>query len=121
LATLSEILQRVSGTAFFAHAPAINASSVGLFGNTPLHVAATWGDCEAISALVRAGADINKRGEHGFTPLMEAVAQGHQHAVLLLVSLGALPLTNDDGFLPSQYASISGNAELSALLTQRGC
>jgi len=120
VATLSEILQRVSATADFASAPATNACSVGLFGNTPLHVAATWGDCEAISSLVHAGADLNKRAEHGFTPLMEAVAQGHQDAALLLVSLGALPIRNDDGFLPNQYASISGHPELAVILLQHG-
>ncbi|NIN34750.1 MAG: ankyrin repeat domain-containing protein, partial [Gammaproteobacteria bacterium] len=49
---------------------------VGADSTKPIHVAAAWGDCEAISILVDAGADINARGERGFTPLMEAVVQG---------------------------------------------
>lgn len=119
--TLSEVLKRISDTAYFAHAPALAANSPGLFGNHPLHVAACWGDCDAISVLVQAGADINRRGEHGFTPLMEAVAQGHRHAALLLISLGGSAIPNDDGELPSQYALALGDPEFSTLLAQHGC
>lgn len=121
MVTLSEVLKRVSDTAEFAHAPAVSANHSGLFGNFPLHVAACWGDCEAISVLAHAGTNVDQRGEHGFSPLMEAVAQGHRDAALPLISLGATAVRNDDGQLPSQYALMDGDAELSALLAQHGC
>ncbi|QBB70821.1 ankyrin repeat domain-containing protein [Pseudolysobacter antarcticus] len=118
--TLSAILKRIGGVAEFSGIQIDGPNTCGLFNVYPLHVAAIWGDCEAIRVLVIAGARVNQQGEHGFTPLMEAVAQNIREPVELLISLGAEPLRNDDGQLPSEYAQIGGREELAALLRQHG-
>ncbi|RXR06400.1 ankyrin repeat domain-containing protein [Pseudoxanthomonas composti] len=117
---LKSLLEKIGSVADFAGIDVVDANTLGLCKSAPLHVAAVWGDCEAITLLVEAGAFIDQRGEDGFTPLMEAVAQGHKDAVDLLISLGAAPLRNDDGQLPSDYARVGGNEELSQLLARRG-
>ena len=118
--SLANILKRIEDVADFAGVKVVDANTPGLFQTSPLHVAAIWGDCEAIQLLANAGARINQRGEHGFTPLMEAVAQNHPEAVQLLVSLGAQPLRNDDGQLPSEYAQLGGREALATYLRQHG-
>jgi ankyrin repeat protein len=75
--TLDELLQQVGSVADFAGIEVRSPNTKGNFATYPLHVAAVWGDCEAIRILVEAGALIDQTGEHGFTPLMEAVAQGN--------------------------------------------
>ena len=117
---LTHLLQKIQGVSAFAETEVTDANTRGLFNNYPLHVAAVWGDSEAIKLLVGAGARINQRGEHGFTPLMEAVAQGHHEAAALLISLGAEPLRNDDGQIPSEYARVGGDDQLASYLAQHG-
>ena len=120
MTTLAEVLKRIGDVAEFCEGAPADSNQRGLFDTYPLHVAAVWGDCEAIRILVEAGARINQRGEHGFTPLMEAVAQGHRDAALLLIDLGATAERNDGGDLPSEYARIAGNDELAGILAERG-
>ena len=117
---LKEILRKVGAVADYSGIEVTDPNTRGLFGTFPLHVAATWGDCEAITILVASGARINQKGEHGFSPLMEAVAQGHADAAKLLISLGAEAIPNDDGNSPSQYAAIGGYNELAQYLSQQG-
>jgi uncharacterized protein len=120
MSTLPEVLKRVGDVSYFVDIEVTDANTLGYFGNRPLHVAAVWGDCEAIGILVQSGARIDEAGEHGFTPLMEATAQGHIEACKLLVSLGARPVRNNDGQLPSQYAATGGKEELAAWLAANG-
>ena len=120
MSDLADVLKRVGDVADFSDIAATGPNTRGLFGTRPLHVVAVWGDCNAIEVLVRAGALIDERGEHGFTPLMEATAQGHREACELLISLGAAPVRNDDGDLPSEYADASGNTELATWLRSNG-
>ena len=115
-----DVLKEVSSVADFCGIEATDVNTMGLFNNYPLHIVAVWGDSEAISLLVAAGARVNQRGEHGFTPLMEAVGQGHFEAVKKLIALGAEPLPNDQGTRPSQYARISKNESLANYLDENG-
>jgi len=62
-----------------------------LFGDTPLHIVAAWGDDEAARVLLDAGAEIDVPGEEGCTPLHEAIMQGHVETARLLLSRGANP------------------------------
>lgn len=120
MSALSEVLKRVGDVADFADVEVTDPNTLGYFRNRPLHVAAVWGDCGAIRILVEAGARIDEPGEHGFTPLMEATAQGNLEACELLVSLGALPVRNEWGQLPSEHAAVDGKSELAAWLASNG-
>jgi len=118
--TIEGLLRRIGGTAYFSGVKVAGPNTPGLFGTTPLHIAATWGDCEAIRMLVEAGADLDAQGEYGFTPLMEAVSQGNGDAVRLLVELGAAPLANEEGLSPSGFAAVMKHAELESYLKGQG-
>ena len=73
-----------------------------------------------IAALLNAGADIQSRGEHGYSPLHEAVEQGHIEAVRLLLERGAsVTATCDDGHTPIQSAQILSEHEIETLLQTR--
>jgi ankyrin repeat protein len=120
MSDLAEVLKRVGDVADFSDIAVTGPNTLGLFNTRPLHVAAIWGDCSAIEILVRAGALLDERGEHGFTPLMEATAQGHHEACKLLVSLGAAPVRNDDGQLPSEYADVGDRKDLASWLRAIG-
>jgi len=82
------------------------------YGDTPLHIVANWGDCEAIKLLVEAGAEIDARGESGFTPLHCAAEQNHAEAASLLLALGAKILENDHGETPLILAEAVGSEEV---------
>jgi ankyrin repeat protein len=79
--------------------PEVN--SVGMFGNTPISVAITWGDLEAVKLLVEAGANIDVQMERGSTPLHEAISAGEFDIARYLVRMGAdQTIKNDEGKLP---------------------
>jgi ankyrin repeat protein len=87
-------------------------------GDNPLHVAAIWGDSEAIALLIRAGADVNSVGDMGYTPLLHAVTYGHLAAVRVLLATGASPhVRSEFGTTAVEKAMLSGNPELIAWFT----
>ena len=70
-----------------------------------------WGDCEAIYLLVEAGADINAKGERGYTPLHCAAEQNHFKAIKLLLALGADVQFDDDNYSPLELAELLESTE----------
>ncbi len=110
--SLEEVLQQVRMTADFAEHPVDSANSTNGYGDTPLHIAACWGNIGAIKLLIEAGADINKKGETGFTPLHCAAEQGHPNAVRYLLLVGATSVKNNDGLLPIELAEALNNIEV---------
>lgn len=118
--TIEQLYKEIEKVADFSGIKIDAPDTLGLFSNRPLHVAAVWNDCEAIDMLTSAGADVNIKGEHGFTPLFEAAAQDNYEAVKRLIELGAKPITNDDGLLPSEYASHSVSKKTIKLLRDNG-
>ncbi|HEY7924528.1 MAG TPA: ankyrin repeat domain-containing protein, partial [Vicinamibacteria bacterium] len=61
----------------FASMNLVDVNQVGNFGNTPLTVAAVRGLMDELVALLDAGAALDFAGEHGYTALHHAAAQGH--------------------------------------------
>ena len=87
----------------FAHLDIISVRSVTADGDTPLHVAAIRNDTAIAEELIKAGADVNARGEHGYTPLHEAFEQNRPEMVSLLMAHGAdVSIRNDDDLTPRE-------------------
>jgi ankyrin repeat protein len=110
LDNLKKLLSKIGELPAFESLPHLSATSKTSVGETPLHVAASWGDLDAIKLLVDAGADLSARGDLGYTPLHEAAEQGHANAVALLIKLGArINMTQDQGLTASDLAKLMGN------------
>jgi uncharacterized protein len=102
--SLEELLLAISDVLVLEER-AISVNEIGYDNDRPLHVAAIWGDVQAIEMLVAAGADVDARGEFRFTPLRHAVSQGHVAAARRLLELGASPHARGDwGGTPHELA-----------------
>lgn len=94
-----------------------DVNTVSLFGDYPIHIAATRGNINEILSLVSAGANVNVKGEHGYTPLHDAVEQGHIESVKLLLKLGSdKELKNEDGDTPLNLAILLDEKEIQRIL-----
>ena len=63
--------------------------------------AAMLGRRDIVRALIEAGADIQKKGQFGYTALHAAAQNGHLDVVQELVKYGAsVNCKNDDGDIP---------------------
>ena len=86
----------------------INEFSINNYGESVLHLAACQGRVDIIERLIDDGVDINKKGEHGYTPLHEAIEQGNYLAALYLIKRGAdLMVKNDFGMSPLDILDLS--------------
>jgi hypothetical protein len=75
-----------------------------------------------ITALLKAGADVNSRHEYGFTPLFGASYKGNKNAVELLLAQPGIKLdeTTDDGDTALMAAAEHGHAEIVEMLLNAG-
>lgn len=80
--------------------------------DTPLHIAAWYGREAAAAALLEGGADVDRRDESGFTPLMRAAAEGHAGMVRLLLRARAAlaAVESEDRRTALHLASSCGSA-----------
>jgi ankyrin repeat protein len=70
----------------------------GVFGTTPLHLAAWLGHKEIAELLITNGTDVNaKKAVEGETPLHEAAIEGHKEIAELLIVNGANVNAKDKG------------------------
>jgi ankyrin repeat protein len=106
---LTELLRQINEVPDFVGSEVTSPNSTNVLGDTPLHVAAVWGDINAIRILVESGAILDAPGEYGYTPLHDAIGQGNVEAALLLAAFGArLDTPNDDGRTPLDIARDCG-------------
>ena len=112
-----DVLARIQEVVEFADAPLLNVNQRGMFGNTPLKVACVWGDIDAASFLLDAGADVNAKNEDGYTALHWAASLGNQRLASLLIERGAgRESTNDEGLTPRELARFRGDEAMALLL-----
>ena len=72
-------------------------------------------------AVMRMGADINRHGKGGQTPVLTAVLMGHVEAVETLINLGAdLRLKEHMGYSVIHAAAFQGRAQVLKLLASHG-
>lgn len=65
-----------------------SVKSTSICGDTPLHIAAIWGDSEMLKALIAAGAALNAKGEQDMTALHYAIEHKHAHCAQVLIDSG---------------------------------
>lgn len=116
-AELSEVLAKMADLPTFVGVKLTSVHDRGLLGDTPLHVAAIWGNIDIGKILLDAGANLNVPGEYGNTPLHEAIRPGNEGFVRLLLSRGALKdPKNQDGLTPADLARALKIPEIEELL-----
>ena len=101
----------------FAEIALEDVNQVGNFGERPLHVAASRGNMDEVTALVEAGAEVNAPGDLGNTPLHEAVGQGHLATVQFLLDHGAsVDVQNELGETPLDKARQGNRQDIARIL-----
>lgn len=102
------------------------AQSNGLFlrcydGYSPLHVAVSAGNLEAIRLIVAAGADLKAKNDFGSTPLHGAILASNVDVAELLLDLGAdIHSSGPDSQSPLEFSRQWGEREIEKLLLKRG-
>lgn len=95
------------------------------YGQTPLHIAAFFGQANIIECLLNHGAEIDALEQDGETPLHFAANQGHVDAVQVLLNQGARILTDDQdedcaSGTALHKAAYNGNTAIISLLLDHG-
>jgi uncharacterized protein len=118
--TLEEFLLRSSDVLFPDQArmpKPLTVHSRASDGDTPLHVAAFWGDRHATRILLEAGADVNAKGDMSCTPLYFAVMKNHVQVAEFLLERGADPDAKSElDSSPRTLAPHKGDEAMMALL-----
>lgn len=89
-----------------------------MMGDTPLHVAAAYGNAEAVEALLDAGTDPNCINWFGVTALHNAAATNDAASVRTLLLYGADPDIIALGYTPQDLALSFGSNDAFVLLQQ---
>lgn len=101
--------------------PAAHGNAADAAGGHALVLAAAAGQDAVLRALLQRGADIERRGDNGFTALGAAAFWGHRSAVRLLLRAGADPTRlGATGQTALHLASTAGHADVVGALLQAG-
>jgi len=89
--------------------------------NTPLHVAAYFGQSSVLNYLLVSGAVLDAKNKKGFTALHYAANKGHEDAVAILLAHGAEPNRKaKNGKRPLHLAAILGRNNIIRQLLDGG-
>lgn len=114
---LDSVLNDMRVTVDFSNVPIKSIEQKGIFGNTPLIVAAGWGNADAVRLLLDAGANINAMGEDHDTALHRAVAVEALDVVQILIDRGAsIEMADADGYTPQDFAEDARDLRIRELL-----
>lgn len=90
-------------------------------GWTPLLVASQEGATDIASALIEAGADVDRGSDDDWTPLMIAAQNGHDDVLVALIEAGANPrVARADNWTPLHSAVTRENIGATRILTDAG-
>jgi ankyrin repeat protein len=116
-------LGRVPRVRELLHAEPARVSSFSADGWTALHLAAHFGQVEAMKALLEEGAHARDRSRNGLAneALHAAAAGGHDHAVAVLLAHGAdANARQHGGYTALHQAAAAGRTEMTRLLLDAG-
>ena len=115
--SVSDVFALMQHVVEYCDAPLRDVNQRGIFGNTPLKVAAIWGDIDAACLLIDAGADVNAKNGDGYTALHWAAESDDRGMARLLIERGAsLRQKNDEGLTPLDLALSSGHDAVAEFL-----
>lgn len=110
------IFAKIRDTADFADTDFSNVNACSTDGDNALHCVVRWGDVLAAKVLIKAGVDVNKAGDLGYTPLHVACMRGNLEMVRLLIDSGAELFAMSEGETPFSTARLAGHDEICDLL-----
>ena len=103
------------------HGADVDAASRSAPGRTALHVAAQYGNVEAVGILIAAGARVSARDADGATALHLAAYNGHAKSANVLLQHGAeVSATDQSGEVPLYLAAVQGECSMASLLLDNG-
>jgi len=93
-----------------------NQVELSVYGKSPLHLAISKGDIEAVKKFVLYGTNVNKM-ENNMTPLMVAARFNHCDIIKLLLANGAdSSIENSQGLTALNYAEYAKSADSITIL-----
>jgi uncharacterized protein len=119
---IQEVLRRCEKTGSWYGIKIKSLDQRNFMEDTPLHSVCSWGELKPVEVLLKAGADVNARGDRGCTPIFNAVIGANPHVVKALRKSGAdLSIRSIDGRLVLDYAkSLDSPKDVLAALEERG-
>lgn len=118
--SLQEILTQCEKTASWYGIKITDLNQRNHLGDTPLHTICSWGILEPVNILLDAGAQVNALGDHGCTPLINAIIGGNCDVVRALLLKGAdVMIQCLDGQSVLKYAeNVGASKNIVSLLRQ---
>ena len=92
------VLQEQRAAALFLvnEAPGVDIDSLDAYKQTPLTLAAVYGDVTVMKALVTKGANVNAKNVVGSMALSTAISKGHEEAAIYLIEEAAAAVYDPD-------------------------
>jgi ankyrin repeat protein len=87
--TLTEVLDRYRSHPDYLGIELLDINQPGAVDDCPLHIASRSADLAQVALLVSLGANVNARGDLGYTPLHYSAMKGHWPIAEFLIGHGA--------------------------------